>query len=100
MASIDILHLRDDLLLFVDILVETKNFQTIGAEEGLQFSRAQLEERFQPCLCLGRRRFGFSVCVGSAGRGACAGVGFIFKACAFLRRRAASRHVVTVNRRR
>ena len=55
MASIDILHLRDDLLLFVDILVETKNLQTIRAEEGLQFSRAQLEEGFQSVFCFGRR---------------------------------------------
>ena len=59
MASIDIFHLLNDLLPFVDILVEAKNFQTIGAEEGLQFSRAQLEERFQPCLCFGRGGFAF-----------------------------------------
>ena len=53
MGSIDILHLLDDLLFFVDILVEAKNLQTIGAKEGLQFSRAQLEEGLQSSFSLG-----------------------------------------------
>ena len=79
MASIDIFHLLNDLVLFVNVLVETKNFQTIGAEEGLQFSRAQLEERLQSSFCLGR--WGFREGFGwAAGVVVATGVAVFFKA--------------------
>ena len=94
MGSIDILHLLNDLLFFVDILVEAKNLQTIGAEEGLQFSKAQLEERLESSFRFGRRRLGIGF-RGVASVGWRRGGGGFIKAGPLIRReRAAHRSVI------
>ena len=53
MGSANIFHLVDYLLFLVDISVGTEDLQTMMEEEGLQFSRAQLEERLESSFPFG-----------------------------------------------
>ena len=53
MGSGYILHLVDYLLFLVNIPVGTEDLHTVMEEEGLHFSRAQLEEGFQSDFTFG-----------------------------------------------